>query len=129
MRPIEKIIVHCSATPPHMDIGANEIQQWHIERGFSGIGYHFVIRRNGDVEIGRPVEVIGAHTRGHNSDSIGICLVGGNSDADFTYAQYKTLVKLIEELQDVYGRHVSVHGHRDFADKACPCFNVQELLS
>lgn len=128
MREIKKLIVHCSATPPHMDIGATEIRKWHLEKGWADIGYHFVIRRNGDVEDGRPVDQAGAHTQGYNRESIGICLVGGNNEADFSFSQYHSLVALIEKLKTQYGSDITVHGHREFADKLCPCFDVKQLL-
>ena len=85
MRQIDHIIVHCSYTPPSMDIGAETIREWHTlpkpkGRGWSDIGYHWVIRRNGTVEAGRSEERAGAHAKGYNQDSIGICLIGGKSE-------------------------------------------------
>jgi N-acetylmuramoyl-L-alanine amidase len=75
------LVVHCAATKASMDIGAKEIRRWHKDRGWDDIGYHYVIRRNGDVEIGRPENAVGAHVAGKNSTSVGICLVGGIDDA------------------------------------------------
>jgi len=87
MRIIDTVIVHCSATKPSMDIGVDVIRQWHMNKGWSDIGYHYVIRRNGAVELGRDLdkdgdvdEEIGAHAYGHNATSIGICLIGGVDD-------------------------------------------------
>jgi len=75
---IARIIVHCSATPPDMSIGVSEIRDWHVNQNkWSDIGYHFVIKRGGLIQQGRDIELAGAHAEGHNSDSIGICLVGG----------------------------------------------------
>lgn len=136
MRQIEMIIIHCSATPPNMDIGVEEIRKWHLERGFSDIGYHFVIRRDGTVALGRPVELAGAHCKGHNSRSIGICLVGGTdkytgkviSSCNFTEEQWNSLESLVEDLLEEYPSIRSVHGHNEFAAKDCPCFNVQEWV-
>lgn len=132
MREINKIIIHCSATPPTSDIGAFQIDEWHKKQGWAGIGYHFVIRRNGEIENGRPVEVTGAHCQGQNRDSIGICLVGGidrNGDPqnNFTDAQFASLRRLVLELKEKY--HISyIFGHNEFANKACPCFDVQEFF-
>ena len=103
MRDIKKIIIHCSATSAEMDIGAKEIAQWHKDRGWSDIGYHFVIRRDGTIEHGRPVERPGAHARHHNNDSIGICLVGGinesgEPDSNFTFDQIVSLKQAIDNL-------------------------------
>ena len=134
MRDITSIIVHCSATKPFMDIGADTIREWHVEgNGWSDIGYHWVIKRNGTIEIGREESVIGAHAKGFNSDSIGICLIGGidnddKSDANFTLNQYMSLMSLIDSIKN---RHPidTVIGHRDVSSKDCPCFDVQALLA
>lgn len=128
MREINRIIVHCSATPAGMDIGRDEIDQWHRDRGFNGIGYHFVIRRSGDVEIGRPENEVGAHTRGHNEDSIGICLVGGKASFNFTADQIAELVELVEALEDRYPG-ATVHGHNEFSAKLCPQFDVAAFFN
>ncbi len=132
MREINKIIIHCSATKANQDIGTFQIDEWHKKRGWSGIGYHFVIRRNGEIENGRPVEVTGAHCQGQNRDSIGICLVGGidrNGDPqnNFTDVQFQALRKLVADLKNNFPQ-VTVHGHCEFANKACPCFDVQEFF-
>jgi len=130
---IDTIWVHCSATRPEMDIGADTIRKWHKDRGWSDIGYHFVIRRTGQIEEGRPEDKPGAHVRGYNKNSLGICLIGGVdyngvADANFTFAQYQALVGLIQELKQKYGMNVEVRGHRDVAAKDCPCFSIQNLL-
>lgn len=128
MRSIDTLIIHCSYTPPSMDIGVDEIREWHLRKRWSDIGYHFVIRRDGAVETGRPIDVIGAHAKGHNEGSIGICLVGGmndNGDADcnFTKWQWYQLIDLVEALRIAHGI-TKVIGHRDVSDKQCPCFDV-----
>ena len=134
MRHISRIIVHCAATPPTLDIGVDEIRRWHLGRGFKTVGYHYVIRRSGEVELGRPVGHVGAHAIGHNADSIGICLVGGidnegEPDANFTPSQYESLRALIVTLRDTLPIR-SVIGHRDTgARKACPSFDVREWLT
>ena len=129
-----KIIIHCAATSPSMDIGAMEIERWHRQRGFQCIGYHFVIRRDGTLEYGREVDEVGAHVTGHNADSIGICLVGGVKESDkktpeknFTQAQYDTLMVLVDDLKTSYP-DAKVYGHNEFASKACPCFDVREIF-
>lgn len=141
MREINQIIVHCSATKPSMDIGAAEIRQWHLAKGWDDIGYNFVICRNGELEPGRDLdgdgdvlEEIGAHAAGFNAHSIGICLVGGmdeqgNDACNFTFEQYVTLHRLVEGLKGGYGID-DVRGHRDLpgVTKACPCFDVLALL-
>lgn len=129
MRNIDRIILHCSATPPKMDIGVKEIRRWHLARGWFDIGYHYVIRRDGEVETGRPEEHIGAHVRGFNHGSIGICLVGGLTEEgmalfNFTDAQMIAARDLVKQLLEKY-KGATVHGHNEFADKACPCFDVQ----
>ena len=129
MRHIDKIIIHCSATPPDRHIGADEIRLWHIrDKGWTDIGYHSVIRRDGAVEAGRGLELPGAHTAGHNGSSIGVCLVGGVDDKglpanNFTPEQWATLARLLCELTGRFSG-AKVFGHRDFARKDCPCFDV-----
>lgn len=140
IRKVDKIIVHCSDTCARMNIGAPEITKWHVdERGWKDIGYHFVIRRTGTIELGRDLdkdgdvyEEIGAHVAGWNSRSIGICLVGGRGDDgtaenNFTEDQFKSLENLLRIMKaDFPG--ATIHGHNEFADKACPSFDVQEWI-
>ena len=130
MRLLNRIIVHYSWTPPDYDIGVGEIRQWHTDPNrqggpFKDIGYHFVIRRNGQVETGRPVEEQGAHARGENHDSIGICLVGGKYSFNFGRVQLLSLESLIRILTVLYG-NMEVMGHRDVANTGCPGFNIKE---
>lgn len=130
MRQINALVVHCSATPPHRDIGAAEIRRWHLDRGWRDIGYHCVIRRNGLIEDGRSVSLPGAHVSGHNADTIGICLVGGvnaagKAENNYTPDQWASLRWLLQNLlQDYPG--AMIKGHRDFpkVKKDCPCFDV-----
>ena len=129
MREINKIIVHCSYTKPSMDWGVAEITRVHVdENGWDSCGYHLIIRRDGVVERGRPLSVVGAHAYGHNSDSIGVCLVGGmdeggGPDSNFTAHQYQALVQCVHELKKEFG-NLEILGHRDVSDKDCPCFDV-----
>jgi len=129
------IVVHCSATQPKQDIGAAEIERWHRQRKYLAIGYHYVIRRDGTVEKGRDETVVGAHVEGHNSTSIGVCMVGGvdaklNPQDNFTPAQYASLQTLLRELKTRYST-AEIKGHRDFPGvaKACPCFDVKDWLT
>lgn len=130
-RSINKIIIHCSATEPLKKFTARTIDRWHRERGWLMIGYHFVIRVDGSLEFGRPLEQAGAHCRGQNSDSIGICMIGGvdsegNAEANYTREQYKALKILLSLLLMTFsGLDVEdIYGHREFSNKACPCFDV-----
>ena len=131
MRDIEKIIIHCSATIEGKNVSASTIRRWHVkDRGWSDIGYHYVIAIDGEIVAGRPVHRQGAHTKGENSKSIGICYIGGlsvNKRAKDTRtdAQKNSLVKLIKILKNKYPG-VSIHGHNEFSKKACPCFDVQK---
>lgn len=133
MRKITEIIIHCSATPQGVDYTVADIDRWHRQRGFNKIGYHYVIYRDGSIHPGRPVEEIGAHCRGHNANSIGVCYIGG-LDADTfeptdtrTPQQRQALRELVSKLKEQYPE-ATVHGHNEFADKACPCFRVSTDL-
>lgn len=133
MRKINKIIIHCTATPEGRDVTVTEIDRWHRQRGFSGIGYHYVIYRDGSVHKGRNEDSIGAHCTGQNANSIGVCYVGGMDISNKkpkdtrTPAQRAALIKLIKELRAKY-QGATVHGHNEFANKACPSFNVSKEL-
>ena len=129
---IKYITVHCADTKPTMDIGAEEIDQWHRQRGFLMIGYHFVIRRDGTLETGRPLDQPGAHVQGHNTGNVGVCLVGGMSsrgkpEQNFKAEQYDALKALLKDLFEQYP-NAKLMGHRDFpgVTKQCPCFDVRQ---
>lgn len=131
MRQINRIIIHCSATPEGRDVSADEIRQWHLKRGFRDIGYHWVIRLDGTVEAGRPEKERGAHARGHNHDSIGICYIGGLATDVKTPKDTRTpeqRAALRSLIGDTIFRHgdLTLHGHREFARKACPSFDVSQ---
>lgn len=147
MRPINKIVVHCSATKPDRNIGEAEITEWHKEKGWSDIGYHYVIRRNGLRENGRPLEIAGAHVAGHNTGSIGICMVGGidkdgKAECNFTFRQFQSLEILLRELLGRFP-NAEVLGHRDLSPdkdgdgsieqsewlKECPTFDAKVFLN
>ena len=132
MRTITEIIIHCSATVEGKDFSVKDIDRWHRERGFKMVGYHYVIRLDGTIEQGRPLEMIGAHCTGHNAHSIGICYIGGldrsgNPKDTRTQVQKDVLWRLVKSLQKRFPS-ATVHGHREFANKACPCFEVPEEL-
>lgn len=133
MRKINKIILHCAATPEGKDYTVAQIDQWHRARGFKGIGYHFVIYRDGSVHPGRPVEQAGAHCTGQNAHSIGVCYIGGvQADGKTpkdtrTAAQRASMERLVRELLAKYPG-ATVHGHNEFAAKACPSFDVKAWL-
>ena len=129
MRKINKIILHCSATREGKPFTIDDIRRWHKERGWKDVGYHYVIHLDGSVHAGRAESVIGAHCKGYNRNSIGICYIGGlTADGAFpkdtrTIAQKHSMKRLIEELQTRYPG-ATVHGHNEFAAKACPGFKV-----
>jgi N-acetylmuramoyl-L-alanine amidase len=135
MKEIDKIIIHCSATRECDDsINAEVIDRWHKKRGWKGIGYHFLILIDGSIETGRMVNECGAHTKGLNCNSIGVCYVGGvESEKDSkgkypakdtrTPEQKETLLELLHVLRKMYP-DAKIHSHRDFAAKACPSFDA-----
>jgi len=130
VRTITLIVIHCSAVRPGQQSSAKKINDWHHDRGFqNGIGYHYVVRRDGTIELGRPLEMIGAHVVGHNRHSIGICYEGGLDENGVktdtrTPEQKVTLRKLLEELHRKFPKALIV-GHRDLnPGKKCPCYEV-----
>ena len=129
MRKITKIIVHCADTPEGRDDKAADIRSWHKARGFNDIGYHYVVDLDGTIEPGRDVTIAGAHTTGHNADSIGVCYIGG-ADTDMkpkdtrTEEQKTALRLLLKYLVQKYPG-ATIYGHRDFAQKACPSFDAK----
>lgn len=129
-RKITEIIVHCTATKEGVNQTVAQIRKYHVEqRGWSDIGYHYVVYLDGTIHAGRPLGKAGAHCIGHNQNSIGVCYVGGcASDGKTpkdtrTDAQKAGLLKLIKRLKAEYPQ-ATVHGHYEFARKACPCFNA-----
>lgn len=108
-RRIDQIVIHSSATPPGMYVDLEKIREWHYARGFSDVGYHYVICRDGELQAGRKEHRTGAHVKGHNARSIGVCMVGGARNRNG---------KLVAEII----------GHRDLAATACPSFDVQSWL-
>lgn len=130
-REITKIIVHCTATPEGRAVTRAEVDRWHRDRGFSCIGYHYLIGLDGRVEAGRPEERVGAHCVGHNTTSIGVCYVGGLARDGKTPKDTRTdaqRVALLTLLSDLRRRYPAarIHGHCEFAAKDCPCFNAKK---
>lgn len=135
-RNITEIIIHCSATPDGEDFTVGQIREWHLARGFSDIGYHYVIYRDGSIHTGRPEAISGAHCLNHNTISMGICYIGGCPDRSVpnwnekskdtrTPAQKLALLKLIKQLKKKYP-NAKIYGHRDFANKLCPSFDAKK---
>lgn len=130
-RTIKEIIIHCSATPEGKDYTVQDIRRWHKQQGWSDIGYHYVIYRNGHIEPGRDVDIQGAHCAegGHNRNSIGVCYIGGcaadgkTAKDTRTLAQKAALLSLLMDLKAMYPG-VKIYGHRDFARKDCPSFDA-----
>lgn len=134
MRKIDKIVLHCSATREGQDIKASTIKKWHVEdNGWADVGYHLIIELDGNVERGRPIEKSGAHARGHNSTSIGICYVGGcdqhlQPKNTMRRAQELSLIRLVRHFLSEYP-NAKVVGHNELdSGKDCPSFNVQKWL-
>ena len=130
MRDINKIIIHCSATPEGVHFDASRIDKWHRDRGWSGIGYHYVILLDGTIEYGRDIKKTGAHTQGHNTGSIAICYIGGmdknmdNAKDTRTDAQKESLLLLLKTLKKLHPQ-ATIHGHNNFSSKKCPSFDAQ----
>lgn len=131
MRKVTMLVIHCTATKQGVDIGADDVRKWHKQRGWSDIGYHYIIRLDGTLEKGRPVSKQGAHARGFNDGSIGISYVGGLDDNmrpkdTRTKAQKETMHRLVNKLKKQYPIDTIV-GHRDLpkVKKACPCFDAR----
>jgi N-acetylmuramoyl-L-alanine amidase len=133
----EYLVIHCSATPPSMDVGEEDIRTWHKAKGWIDIGYNIVIRRNGIIEIGRPLDYAGAHVEGYNNRALGICLVGGTdnnqkAENNFTVSQWKSLILALKFCRCVWPT-AKITGHRDLIlpgqpMKECPSFDVATWL-
>lgn len=128
-RSITEIIVHCSATAECKDFTVEDIRRWHKAQGWSDIGYHYVVYRDGSIHDGRDVNISGAHCTGHNSHSIGVCYIGGVATDGKTPKDTRTerqkaaLLSLLLDLKKLYPG-AAIHGHRDYANKACPSFDA-----
>jgi len=130
LKAVTRIVIHCSATKEDQNFTVEDIRRWHRQRGWLDVGYHYVITRDGTIEDGRPSDAPGAHARGFNHNSIGICLIGGvdgsmKPEANYTHAQWESLEALVRD-QLVLHPDATVLGHRDLpkVNKACPSFDV-----
>lgn len=128
-RKITEIIIHCTDTPAFRNYSVADVRHWHIKRGFSDIGYHYLIGLSGVIQKGRPIEQVGAHCRYHNARSVGICYVGGRDFAGRyfdtrTPEQIDSMHQLVADLIKEFGP-LKVYGHNEFSNKACPCFDVK----
>ncbi len=121
---IKKIVIHCSATPNGRHTTAEDIHRWHLERGWSGIGYHYVIRVDGVLEVGRPEYWMGSHAKDNNHRTLGICLIGTD---EYNLDQWAILDNLLRKLL-VNHIDAEVIGHNEISDKSCPGFDVQKWL-
>ncbi|MDE6806990.1 MAG: N-acetylmuramoyl-L-alanine amidase [Prevotella sp.] len=131
MKNINEIIVHCSSTPEGRDYTIGQLEEWHRQQGFQTIGYNYVIYRDGSCHKGRPLSMPGAHCKGHNAHSIGICYIGGVAEDGKTPKDTRTpeqrtaLARLLRVLHVQFPK-ATLHGHREFANKACPSFDCHE---
>jgi len=128
---IRKIIIHCSATREGQDISADEIRGWHKAKGWSDIGYHYIISLDGTISKGREDNIPGAHCRGHNGNSLGICYIGGveqdgKTPKDTRTDEQKESLETLLTVLKIQHPESKVHGHRDFSPKACPSFDATE---
>lgn len=136
MREINEIIIHCTATYYTRNVSVAEVEQWHKVRGFDTIGYHYLVHQDGQIDVGRPLAMVGAHCKGHNAASIGICYVGGigwdSKPADTRTPQQKEALRILIKVLLAVFPIKSIVGHNAYASKACPCFDVkaeyQDLL-
>lgn len=130
MRRIDKIIIHCSATKEGNNVNASTIDQWHRDRGWRGIGYHYVVMLDGTIEYGRSIYETGAHVKNHNQGSIGVCYIGGlnnNMKAEDTRTseQKESLLLLLKTLKKMHP-DATIHGHNELSAKSCPCFDANK---
>lgn len=132
MRKIDRIIIHCSDTPAGRHTTVADIDRWHREKGYKKIGYHYVIYLNGAIHKGRSEMEVGAHCKGYNAHSIGICYVGGKENGKpkdtRTDAQKESLLFLLRDLKKRYP-NAKICGHRDLAARDCPCFDAKSEYS
>ena len=120
MRNIKKLVIHCSDSPSGRGDTAETVHKWHLEKGWDGIGYHYVIDEDGIIESGRPEYWIGAHVQGHNDDSLGICLIG---NGHYSPKQCASLIELLEDLLFKYPTALIYNHHYFNPEKGCPLLN------
>ncbi len=137
MRKITKLIIHCSDSDNPKHDNVKTIRQWHTQRGFTGpdgvpgteddVGYHFVIVKNGDIKLGRPIEAIGAHTLGQNKDSLGVCLTGSKVFSKSQFETLEMLCKVLCETHNLSKKDIYPHNHFD-KNRTCPNFNLKAMI-
>ena len=131
MRLVKEIIIHCSATREEQQVSVDTIRDWHLAKGWNDIGYHFYVELDGTIKKGRDIDKIGAHCKGHNRNSIGICYCGGvETDGKTpkdtrTQEQKDSLLNVLKTLKAMYPEAV-IYSHNEFANKACPSFDATE---
>ena len=129
MRLVKEIIIHCSATREEQQVSVDTIRDWHLAKGWNDIGYHFYIDLDGTINKGRDIDKMGAHCKGHNRNSIGICYCGGvETDGKTpkdtrTQEQKDSLLNVLKTLKAMYPEAV-IYSHNEFANKACPSFDA-----
>lgn len=126
-RPVNRVFIHCSASDHAHHDNAKIMEEWHKERQFKEIGYHFFIKKNGDIQVGRDLEKTPAAQVGHNLRTIAICLHGLRKEL-FTVAQYNALKSLCQRIHFMYNGKVTFHGHCEVAAKSCPVFDYKAVL-
>lgn len=126
-RPVNRVFVHCSASdnPLHDDVSV--MRQWHLARGWKDVGYHYFIKKNGEIQKGRMIELAPAAQEGHNKGTIAICLHGLKKQ-NFTIKQFNALKGLCLQINSAYNNKVTFHGHREVAAKECPVFDYKSVL-
>jgi len=129
MRIVKEVIIHCSATREGQQISVDTIRDWHLAKGWNDIGYHFYIDLDGTIHKGRDIDKMGAHCKGHNRNSIGVCYCGG-VEADGktpkdtrTQEQKESLLHVLKTLKAMYPESM-IYSHNEFANKACPSFDA-----
>lgn len=129
MRHIHSIVIHYSATNYTTDFDVHDVTAWHLQRGFNDVGYHYIVKLDGTIQSGRPLDKVGAHVKGKNTGTIGICYIGGlispeEATDTRTQAQKMALRYLVASLRTVLQRDLKVVGHNDLANTLCPGFSV-----
>lgn len=126
MRDIHTIIFHCSASDDKSHDDIEVIRKWHLARGFTDVGYHYFIKKDGTIQTGRDLDKIGAHVSGYNTGTVGVCFAGCN---DFTFEQMRAIHEVISKIEKAVGKKLNLRSHRDYTSaKTCPNFNLQDFL-
>lgn len=133
-RTITKIVIHCLQTPVQRADSAEDVHQWHLDKNWSGIGYHYVIQADGTLQVGRGIDYDGAHVYQHNKNTIGVAMAGGMTvdkviaENTFTKDTLYVLDDLIRKLMCMYP-DVPIYGHREIdAHRSCPCMDIPEFI-